>query len=557
MQEKAHRVVVRMGVRCQIATLVVAGALVAPATAGAHAVLRHSTPHADQTVASSPPQVILDFNEPIKAGSGSVRLFDERGDRLDRGEVFEPRSKSVGIRVPRKLSRGVYTATYRVTSADGHPVSGGISFGVQAAVRGGRTGPTVVELLADQQPGAAVEAAYGIVRGLHYAALALVLGALPFGLLLWRAGHATGRWPRRLLFGAGVVGLVSATLGIFLQGILAAGLHLGDLFVSGVTSASFDSHAGKAWLVRAIAWAAVLPALWPPRPFGRVRGGFVAAAGAALVASFPYGGHATTQSPEGVLVPADVVHILAAATWLGGLVLLLAAFWPRREDATAEGWRATAAFSRTALWAIVAIVVAGSVQAWFYLGSVSAFVEHTYGVALLAKIALVAVIVSIAAANRRRLAAAGDRAAAALRRAMVAEGVIAIAILGATSVLVRAAPPKSIGLGPQQKELNLGPMRLEMVVEPATVGRNAFHLYLFNRRTGAQISRVEQLTVTMSNAKAGIAPIALDIPRKGVAHYELLGQQLPAAGDWRAVVTARVSEFDEYTAKTTLRVRRP
>jgi copper transport protein len=544
-------------VRMQIATLAVAGSLVAPATADAHAVLRHSTPHADQSVASAPPQVIFDFNEPVGAGPGSIRLFDERGRRLDNGEVVLPRAKSAGVRVPGTLPRGVYTATYRVISADGHPVSGGISFGVRAAVRVGRTGPTVDQLLADQQPGAAVEAAYGIARGLHYAALVLLLAALPFWWLVWRAGRGTGRWPHRLLRVAGVAGLVTAALGILLQGVLAAGLHLDHLFSSGVTSASFDTDAGRAWLVRTIAWAVAVPALWPSRPLGGVRAAIVGLAGTALVASFPYGGHATTQTPEGVLVPADVLHVVAAAAWLGGLVLLLAAFWPRRGTPTGEAWHATAAFSRTAVWAIAAIVIAGSVQAWFYLGSLSAFVEHTYGVAVLAKIALVAAIVGIGAANRRRVAAATDRAASALRRAMVAEVVIAVAILAATSVLVRAAPPKTIGLGPQQKELNLGPMRLELVVEPAKVGRNAFHLYLFNRRTGAQVSRVRQLTVTMSNAKAGIAPIALDIPRKGVAHYELLGQQLPASGDWKTVVTARVSDFDEYTAKTTLRVRKP
>jgi hypothetical protein len=54
---------------------------------------------------------------------------------------------------------------------------------------------------------------------------------------------------------------------------------------------------------------------------------------------------------------------------------------------------------------------------------------------------------------------------------------------------------------------------------------------------------------------AGIASIRLDIPRKGPAHYELLGQQLPAAGTWKTRVTARVSEFAEYTARTTLRIR--
>ena len=547
-----------MRARVAICALVVAGALTAPATAGAHAVLQHSTPHADATVDRSPRSIVFDFNERVAAGPGAIRVFDERGRRIDHGEIEHPRPQSAGVPLPGSLGRGVYTATYRVISADGHPVSGGISFGVKAPVRVGRTGPTVAELLADQEPGAAVEGAYGTVRGLQYAALLLLLGALAFRLLVWPAGASTGRWPHRLLRVAAVGGLVTAVLGIFLQGVLAAGLHLEHLFASGVLSDSLDGDSGRAWLVRSVAWLFVVVVVWPPGPWRREHVGWVAALAAVLVATLPYGGHATTQSPEAVLVPADVVHVLAAGAWLGGLVLLAAAFWPRRDGPAEEpAWLATAAFSRAAVWAIIAIVLAGSVQAWFYLGSLSAFVEHTYGIALLVKIGLVTVIVALGAANRRRVATRGERGGPALRRAIRVEVVIAVAILAATAVLVRSAPPKAIAEGPQQKELDLGPLRVEMVVEPAKVGRNAFHVYLFDRRTGAQISRVRQLTVTMSQTKAGIAPITLPIRRKGPAHYELLGQQLPAAGDWKTAVTVRVSAFDEYTARTTLRIRKP
>ena len=539
-----------------LVVLVVAGCLTAPAAAGAHAVVRHSTPHADQTVEQSPRQVVFDFNEPVGASAGSVRVYDERGRRVDDGSILRPRAASAGVRVPGDLGSGVYTATYRVVSADGHPVSGGMSFGIRAAVRVGRTGPTVDQLLADQQPGAAVEGAYGAVRALQYVALLIFLGAIPFWLLVWRAEAEAGAWPVRILRASALIGLITAALGVALQGLLAAGLHLDHLFSSTVWGDSLDTHSGKAWLARAILWLFALVVAWPKTAWGREHVVWIAVVDTALVATLPYGGHATTQSPEPVLVVSDVVHVIAAGVWLGGLVLLAAAFWPRRASG-ARPWLATLAFSRTAAWAIAAIVIAGSVQAWFYLGSLSAFVEKTYGIALLVKIALVVAIVALGAANRSRLRSRRDQDAAPVRAAIRAELVIAVGILAATAVLVRAAPPKAIANGPQQKELDLGPMRLEMVVEPAKVGRNAFHLYLFDRRTGAQISRVKQLTVTLAQPKAGIAPIDLDIPRKGVAHYELLGQPIPVAGNWTTTVTVRVSAFDEYSAKTTLRIRKP
>ena len=251
--------------------------------------------------------------------------------------------------------------------------------------------------------------------------------------------------------------------------------------------------------------------------------------------------------------------MLAAGAWLGGLTLLLICFWPRRQQDLVHGAAdATARFSRLALPAIVVLITAGSAQAWFYLGSIGAFFDSTYGWALLAKIALLGLIVWLAAGNRRRTAclAGGDvDATGPLRRAMRAEVVLAVLVLAATATLVRAAPPASINNGPVVRELNLGPMRLQMDVEPATVGPNDYHLYLFDRRTGAQIDRVEQLAVELVQREENIGPITLDIPRKGPAHYELRNSTLGVRGTWQATITARVSDFDEYSATTEFEVR--
>ena len=128
-------------------------------------------------------------------------------------------------------------------------------------------------------------------------------------------------------------------------------------------------------------------------------------------------------------------------------------------------------------------------------------------------------------------------------------------MLAATATLVRAAPPATLDDGPVVRELNLGPLRLQIDVEPATVGPNDYHLYLFDRRTRAQIDRVEQLTVTLVQPDRQIGPITLDVPREGPAHYELRNSSLGIRGTWDATITARVTDFDEYTAKTTFEVR--
>ena len=540
----------------------VAGLAVAAAPALGHAVLTHTDPHQGAAVEAAPRAVTLEFNEPVEATTGAVRVFDADGERVDTSTVSHPdgeaRKAAVGVRGG--LGRGVYTATYRVVSADGHPVSGGFSFAVGDAVPAtARGGPAVADLLDASGAGPAVEGAYGVARGVHYAALLLLIGSLVFAAAVWPPGAAGAAWPLRLLAAAAGVGAVAALAGFLLQGALAAGVRLDRLFSGAVLDAAASTRVGQAWGVRSVAWAVVLALLvaLPPRRPSRAALAALALPAAALVGSLPYAGHADTQSPKAVLVPADVLHVLAAGAWLGGLVLLVAVFWPRRGGGVRDGAAvATARFSRMALPAVGVLVAAGLLQTWFYLdGSVGALFDSTYGWAVVAKLALLAGVVALAAGNRRRIRALTDAGAAALRRSMLAEAALAAGVLAATATLVRAEPPAAAANGPVVRQLDVGPLRLEMDVEPAKVGPNDYHLYFFDRRTGAQVDRVKEVTVRLTQRDKGIGPLTVPIPRKGPAHYELLAGALGVKGTWRAEVDVRVSDFDQYTAKTSFEVR--
>jgi copper transport protein len=536
-----------------------AAALALPASAAAHAVLTHSTPHRAATVTDAPPAVVFDFNEPVEVSVGALRVYDEEGDRVDAGEIVRPgdSARSVGVKVG-ALGRGLYTATFRVISADGHPVGGGFTFGVGTAVAKGGSAPDVAELLEESDAGAAVEGAYGVARGLHYAALLLLVGAVAFALLLWPAEGAprgdTPRWPRRLLVAAAAVGLLCALAGVLLQGALGAGVSLDRAFGRAIVEGSLDTRTGAAWAIRAGLWLLALVVVALMRRPAFVPALVLLLATAGLVISLPLAGHADTQDPQALLVPADAVHVVAAGAWLGGLVILLVAFWRRPEGSAPV----TKGFSRLALGAVIAIAAAGLLQGWFYLDGLGSLLDTTYGIALLAKIALLGAIVAVAAGNRRRVArlVAGG-APGALRAAMRAEVALAVVVLAATAVLVRAAPPASIASGPAQSELDLGPYRLEMVVEPATTGPNDFHLYLFDRKTGAQVDRVEEMTVSLTQPDKGIGPIELDVPRKGPAHYERLDEALGVPGSWDVRVDVRVDDFTAYSERDRIEVRKP
>ena len=114
-----------MGAVLGLAALVVA--LVATASpAAAHARLESSSPADGSTLTAVPPEVMLRFNEPIKDGlnevtvkSGSTNVA-EGSVQVEGSTVYQP--------VKYSMKPGNYSISYKVVSADGHPVSGTVSF---------------------------------------------------------------------------------------------------------------------------------------------------------------------------------------------------------------------------------------------------------------------------------------------------------------------------------------------------------------------------------------------------------------------------------------------
>ena len=125
-------------------------------------------------------------------------------------------------------------------------------------------------------------------------------------------------------------------------------------------------------------------------------------------------------------------------------------------------------------------------------------------------------------------------------------------MLGATGALAGYPPAEAVSAGPFSTDAALGPARLELTVEPARVGANELHLYLFDRKDGRQYEGTKELTVTAELPGRRIAPIELDATRAGPGHYVVTSAAFGVAGDWEVEVAARVSEFDEH--RTTVEV---
>ncbi|GAA1054213.1 copper resistance protein CopC [Dietzia natronolimnaea] len=123
-----------------LAVTMIVGAA-APATvlapvAAAHSVLVSVDPQDGATLETSPGRVSLTFNEEINQNFASVAVTT--GDDRTSLTVGEPtvEGETVTVAVDDDLADGAYTIGYRVTSADGHVVSGSSVFTVRSAAAG-------------------------------------------------------------------------------------------------------------------------------------------------------------------------------------------------------------------------------------------------------------------------------------------------------------------------------------------------------------------------------------------------------------------------------------
>jgi copper transport protein len=133
-----------------------------------------------------------------------------------------------------------------------------------------------------------------------------------------------------------------------------------------------------------------------------------------------------------------------------------------------------------------------------------------------------------------------------LRRALRAEVALLVVVLGVTAALASYAPPVTAQSGPFSTEAQFGPIQLEMSVEPARVGANEIHIYLFDAKSGAPFAQVKQLKATAVLPGKRIS-LPLEPQLAGPGHYTIAGALLSASGEWRITLSVRVSAFTEFT----------
>ncbi len=393
--------------------------------AAAHAELLTSDPSGGSVFETAPAQVTLAFTEAVEISLGAVELFDGTGSAIELDDATHPGGDGtqVVVALP-SLGDGSYVVSWKVLSADSHPVSGAFTFqvGDLSTLEAGVLGEVAAGASTNEQAGALLD----VLRVLLIAGSAAVGGLLAlqgFGVVEWNARH------RRVASAGAVVGGLAGWLMIPVEVAYVDGRSVSAALVDpSAWRLLLETDIGVAWAVRAIALYLGGFALIATVRYHRA-GWWRSALVAELVViagAFAYGGHGATGRWMLFGIGTTIVHVIAMMIWIGGLVGLLLGL-DQLGPVAVRRW------SSIAFVAATAVIVSGTVQAVRQLPELSSLWDSDYGRLLLAKVCAVALVVVFAAAARRMVRTDGERGA--MRRTIGTELLFAAAVIAITGAL--------------------------------------------------------------------------------------------------------------------------
>jgi copper transport protein len=402
--------------------VVLAAALAAVATlapaAFAHANIVYTSPRNGAIVATAPTAVKVVFDSPVTVAAGNAVVDSSRSSVMD-GPPHTALSRHQLVLPLKPLTNGDYSARWAIISDDGHFESGVLAFRV-----GSGGGPPTAVLKAEGNNPSSLDV---LARWLFLGGILVAGGSALFVFFITRA-----RAREALLTVAIALALVAAGAFWLLHATNDAATRFGHVTQAAIVVAALAAIAAS------LAWAVgrfVLPALLPA----------VALLGAPTLAGHAY----APIDNRWFSVLSDLVHVVAAAFWIGGLVQLAIVLVLGGDPA------APRRFSRIALPVVGLIAISGVARAVVELSSVSQLWSTGYGRAIVVKSVLLIATVLLAYGSRHALAApARLLRSVSSELAVLAPLVVAVAVLTAlrpgrdyVSTLVAPAPTE-VGAAP-------------------------------------------------------------------------------------------------------------
>jgi copper transport protein len=500
----------------------------------AHAALVATEPRDGSMLAQAPKTVQLRFNEPI--APAVIRLIDSDGRTRD-DAIVRTVNETISITLPDGLPRGTHVISYRVISADGHPVAGSMMFSV------GMGKSAAVPAASDSVVATLIWLArIGVYLGLF----------VGVGGVFFEAWIAAARMGSRTIVSALALGLFSAVVSLGCQGLDLLGLPLSGVLTAAPWLAAMGTTLGPSLAVAAAAMVLSFVAQ-------RSRSGTFARAASVLAmagigVALASSGHAGTASPQWLTRPAVFLHAVGVAYWVGALAPLLAMLHRRPATLIPVLHR----FSRGAVPVVGGLVLTGLALAIVQLESFRALIDTKYGWILSLKVMLVIPLLGLAALNRFRLTpalASDPDNRQPLARAVLFECAIVFAILAVVAGWRFTPPPRSLAAAvgpPLALHIHSDKAMFQVLVSSGKPGIDSFVLQIM---TGdASPLQAKEVTLVLSLPEKGIEPMERKATQASDGNWTVRDMPIPFAGRWRVRVDVLVTDFEKLTLEEELDV---
>jgi copper transport protein len=508
-----------------------------PSTALAHASLLASNPADGAALATAPATLTLSFNEPVEPIA--IRIVDGQGTASEVTQIRRDGANLI-LTPSAALDKGAHVVSWRVVSADGHPVGGSLTFWV------GPREAALPQVSNSESP--TVRIAIWIVRIAVY--LGLFIGAGGAFFAAWMQPSAV-QGPESVTVAASIVGLAALVLSVGLQGLDVLDAAAFALATPGTWMSGMQGSFGHSVVIAAAALMLGLLSL-------KLRG--TAARATSLAALIGVGialaatGHAAAASPRALTATSVFLHGVSLAFWLGALVPLAFVLGGSRDQAT----HALTRFSRSIPFVIAALLVSGILLAIVQISRVDALWTTEYGLILAAKIVLVLTLLVIALWNRLRLTPAIAQGAEPprrwMQRSIVAELVLVVAILGVVGLWRFTPPPRALASGNDDFFTHLHGERAmaSVTVSPGHAGPVAITIEL--ETPDERPLTATAVSVTLSKPDIGIEPATAPAQRTGAGGWRVT-MAAPVAGRWTLALGILISDFDKISVETPILIK--
>jgi len=503
----------------------------------AHASLVASKPDSGTILAQSPRTASLSFNESVSPLL--MTLIRPDGSSEELGDVLM-QDQRLELALPPMETEGTYGLSWRVISADGHPVGGTLTFAI---------GTPSANLMDSTRSNPVRNGLIWLARLLGYLGLFTGIGWVVYRALTSTSNQTSAQQsrlaPRMLALGA-----IALLLNLGLVGVDALDLPLSALFGTTAWKTAVSTSMGVAVL---LGWVALACAALSWQARSPTSQKWLAALALTLLgASLASSGHASTADPACLSRLSVWLHVVALTLWMGSFLPLAYALEQAQES------RLLTLFSRWIPAILLVLILSGAALIYVQFDQLASLWESRYGQVLSAKLILVLLLLALGAYNRYRLTQAvlqqRSNARQALRRVVRLEYVLVVLILAVAALWRFTPPPRALAqLVPPSisSHIHTEAGMADLLYIPATTQHPAILTVSLYEPDFSPL-KAQEVEVIFSNPQAGVESITFPAELTRQDQWEVSNVELPHLASWDIRIQVLISDFERIHLDSTL-----